>query len=78
VAKIKGAVVRDTTQWLIGAAIAINETFFKEEPQWISLVFAGVLMGIPALIGLVQLSRSDGSVQPPTTPSLPSSSPSSS
>lgn len=72
--KFKGAVIRDTVQWLIGAGIAINETFVKEVPQWPSLVFAGVLMGIPAVIGLLQLRPTAGSESPPATPSLPSSS----
>lgn len=75
--KFKGAVLRDTTQWLIGAAIAVNETFIREVAQWQNLVFAGVLMGIPAVIGLLQLKPTAGNESPPSTASLPSSSQSS-
>jgi hypothetical protein len=53
--KLKGAVVRrDTVQWMAGLGLGIWETVTHPEPRLIVLAFAGVLMGLPGFVGLLQ------------------------
>lgn len=63
---IRISAIRDMIQWGIGAWIGIHETISRnEEPRWEVLIFAGILMGIPALIGLLHLRpESNDSTQP--------------
>jgi hypothetical protein len=78
--KLKGTVVRDTVQWMTGLGLAVWETTAHAEPRLIVLAFAGVLMGLPGFVGLLQLRFT-----PPPNPTgtgssesrsqLPSSSP---
>lgn len=73
--KIRGPIIRDTVQWLAGLWIGINETLIRPgEPRLLVLAFSGVLMGIPALIGLLHLPGVNGSEKTPDTPSQQSSS----
>lgn len=75
VARIKGAVLRDTVQWLVGLGIALNETIVRTEaPRWEVLIFSGILMGIPALIGMLNLKQEAGGQAPQTTVDSPSTS----
>jgi hypothetical protein len=67
-------VIRDAAQWTVGTGLAIQEITTREEPRWQVLVFAGVLMGIPALIGLVHLPSTAGKPETPDTPELQSGS----
>lgn len=53
--KLKGTVVRDTIQWMTGLALAVWETVGHEQPRLIVLAFAGILMGLPGFVGLLQL-----------------------
>lgn len=69
-------VVRDTIQWVIGTWIGVNETIIRQlEPRWEVLVFAGVLMGVPAITGLLSLKQRADASRPdaPTTSSQSSS-----
>jgi hypothetical protein len=64
--KLKGAVVRDTVQWLTGLSLAVWETVTHPAPRLVVLAFAGVLMGLPGFVGLLQLRLSPLSPPSPT------------
>lgn len=65
--------ILDTIQWGIGAAIGVHETIIRQaEPRWEVLIFAGILMGVPALIGLLRLRPdTETRVSLPPPPSAP-------
>jgi hypothetical protein len=75
VVTIKGPIVRDSIQWGIGAAIGVNETLIRHgEPRLAVLAFSGILMGIPAVIGLLHLPGAPGGEKTLVTPEQQSSS----
>jgi hypothetical protein len=76
--KLKGAVVRDTVQWLTGLSLAVWETVTHPAPRLVVLAFAGVLMGLPGFVGLLQLRLSPsptGTASSESPSRQPSSSP---
>jgi hypothetical protein len=76
--KLKGAVVRDTVQWLTGLSLAVWETVTHPAPRLVVLAFAGVLMGLPGFVGLLQLRLSPTNPTGTASSESPSRQPSSS
>jgi hypothetical protein len=66
------AALQDLVQWGIGAWIGIHECLQRsDEPRLPVLVFAGVLMGVPAVLSLLHLKNAvepTATVPPPSPP----------